>query len=78
MENNNKNKIKNVMETLIYKRDYGFVFAIKFFYHVNYYESVWGEKNIRIYRLETEVGEHRLRLKYTSLHDLSHIKVSIL
>jgi len=40
MENNNKNKIKNVMETLIYKRDYGFVFAIKFFYHVNYYESV--------------------------------------
>jgi len=29
MENNNK----NLMETLIYKRYYGFVFAIRSFYH---------------------------------------------
>jgi len=28
------------MKTLIYKRDYGFVFAIKVFYHISYYESV--------------------------------------
>jgi len=35
------------METLIYKRDWGFIFAIRSFYHVSYYESVWGEKNTK-------------------------------
>jgi len=35
------------METLIYKRTESFVFAIKFSYHVSYYESVWGEKNTK-------------------------------
>jgi len=35
-----KDKIKKLMETLIYKRHLAFFFAIEFFHHINYHESV--------------------------------------
>jgi len=50
-----KDKIKSLMETLIYKRDYSFFFAIRIFHHVNYHESVWGEINTK-----RQIRKHRL------------------
>jgi len=32
--------------------------TMKFVYHVSYYESVWGERNVKIYDWETNVGKH--------------------
>jgi len=32
--------IKNLMEILVYKRDYDFFFVIACFYYINYHESV--------------------------------------
>ena len=65
------------MKTFIYKRDQDFIFAIKFSYHVSYYESE-SEKNTKRQIGNRGRRTHRLRLKYTFMHDLSYIKLNIL